>query len=933
MAIEWAFLRSKVARRLLLLFVACALLPIAVLTAFALERVSEDLHEQSRARLQRASKASGVFSMGLLLELETELADLAARLRVGARPRLPPVELLGGLGLAREDGETLAATAGFPELGLPSPRGWAHLRSGKTLLRTVDDPAAGPRVLLTRLVRGAAGQDLLLTGEARLDHVLGISVGNTLPPGGEFCVIDEAGRVLRCSFAGEASPPAPDAWRQGVSGGFDWPRPDGAYVARYWSLFLEPAFAAPSWTFVVAESRSEVFAPIAHFRRSFPATVLACLLAMALLGTQQIRRRLRPLDELREATRLVAEGRFDVSVRIESGDEFEDLAESFNAMASRLGLHFATLDALGDIDRSMLPALTVPEIAEVLLGRLRDLYPCSSLTFLVLPFEGSDTVQCFVSRHPSDPGRAVDLPQPTDAEAELLSSRPDALHIDVDGCAPSFLAPLRDEGARVAVVLPLFVKGALAGAIACGDPESQDAQERLTVARQVANQVAMALANVHNIEENRVLAYYDALTGLPNRLLFKEHARQALAEGRRHRRQVAICLLDLDGFKGVNDTLGHEAGDRLLCQVAERVSQGARSGTVARLGGDEFTLLMSEVAAAEDAARLSQRVLDAVAHPYEIDGREIFVTASLGITLLPDDGTDLDILLRNADAAMYAAKAGGGNQYRFFTPIMHEAARHRLELEADLRRALERREFQLFYQPIVDVESRELSAAEALIRWQHRERGLTPPEDFVAVAEQSGLIEPIGDWVIREACAQVGAWLRQGLEPPRISVNVTARQIRSGSLVEAVTRAVLNAGIPGRHLALELTESTLMERPEEVQAQLLRLRELGLRVSIDDFGTGYSSLSYLKHFRADTIKVDRSFVSGLPGNPEEASIVRAVIALARGLGLEVVAEGVETQSQLAFLREHHCQMAQGYLFSAPLPADVFEKLLRERASR
>jgi diguanylate cyclase (GGDEF)-like protein len=417
------------------------------------------------------------------------------------------------------------------------------------------------------------------------------------------------------------------------------------------------------------------------------------------------------------------------------------------------------------------------------------------------------------------------------------------------------------------------------------------------------------------------LAHFDALTGLPNRLLFLDRLSQTMAQAHRNERLVAVMLLDLDRFKAINDTLGHTMGDLLLKSVAERLVGCVREDdTVARLGGDEFTIMLPEIHHIQGAATVAQKILDALAQPFFLDGHELFVGVSIGIVLYPFD-EDLNVLLRNADIAMYEAKQHGGNAYQFYTAEMNTATLERLSLEGALRRALARGEFELHYQPQVDLARGEIVGVEALLRWRHPDLGLLGPMEFIPLAEENGLIVPIGEWVLRTACAQVRAWQEAGLRPIRVAVNLSVRQFYQKDLVEIVARILEQTGVDSRYIEFEITESCLMQNTQAMVALLTELNRLGVRFSIDDFGTGYSSLAYLKRFPIDTLKIDRSFVCDIGTDPDDAAIVKAIIALAHSLEMRVVAEGVETPEQLHFLRTHGCDEIQGYLISRPLPAD------------
>ncbi|MCM2257154.1 MAG: EAL domain-containing protein [Vicinamibacteria bacterium] len=429
-------------------------------------------------------------------------------------------------------------------------------------------------------------------------------------------------------------------------------------------------------------------------------------------------------------------------------------------------------------------------------------------------------------------------------------------------------------------------------------------------------------------------AYHDTLTGLPNRLLFRDRLSQALAHAHRTATTLGVMFLDLDHFKRINDTLGHSAGDRLLEGVARRLAACIREGdTVARVGGDEFTLLLEPLSQPEDAAKVAEKLLQALATPFDVEGHRLHVQASIGISLYPDDGQDTETLLKNADNAMYRAKEAGRSNYQLFTRAMTLRAQERLNLESALRLALERGEFELRYQPLVELKRRRVVGAEALLRWRVAGRGLVSPAEFIPVAEESGLIVPIGEWVLREACATL-ARLTRVAGTMRMAVNLSPRQFQQQDLVRAVDRALAESGADPRLLELEITESLAMQNVPETIATLSALRERGIRSAVDDFGTGHSSLSYLKRLPIDTVKIDRSFVAGVPGDADDAAIVSAVIRMAHSLKLRVVAEGVENGRQLRFLARHGCEEVQGFLFGEAVPAaELLDDVTRRRPSR
>ena len=396
---------------------------------------------------------------------------------------------------------------------------------------------------------------------------------------------------------------------------------------------------------------------------------------------------------------------------------------------------------------------------------------------------------------------------------------------------------------------------------------------------------------------------------------------------------VAVLFIDLDRFKIINDTLGHDAGDQLLKQLARRLRDSLReSDTIGRQGGDEFVVLIEDVAEPGPVGGVAQKILDTVARPYSINGQEFHVTASVGISIYPDDGVDQQALLKNADIAMYRAKEQGKNNYKFYSTQMNSHSFERLALETSLRRAVERNEFLLHFQPKVDMRSGQITGVEALVRWQHPELGLLEPAHFVPLAEETGLIMSIGEWVLRTACAQAQAWIADGLPPIAVAVNVSARQFSREDLAASIMHTLRETALDPRLLELELTESTVMHNAERATEVLQQLSALGVRVAIDDFGTGYSSLSYLKRFPIDSVKIDRSFVLDVPGDKDDAAITLAVIAMAHSLRLRVTAEGVETPEQYAFLEENRCDEMQGHYFSKPVDAATLARLLAGRYS-
>jgi diguanylate cyclase (GGDEF)-like protein/PAS domain S-box-containing protein len=462
--------------------------------------------------------------------------------------------------------------------------------------------------------------------------------------------------------------------------------------------------------------------------------------------------------------------------------------------------------------------------------------------------------------------------------------------------------------------------------------EPSDAEARLV---DVATRIA-GIAIERKLAEDHIhfMANHDALTGLPNRTLLNDRLSQAVLHAQRYDRWVTVLFIDLDNFKFVNDSLGHNAGDELLKTIAKRMVQRVRAtDTVVRLGGDEFVVVLSDQPKSADSiSETVRKIQSAIAEPVRLEGHDLRVTGSIGIANYPDDGIDADTLLANADAAMYRAKDVGRDNFQLYTPELNTKVHGKFLLQEELRNAVARSEFVLHYQPQVDLRTGRVFAVEALVRWEHPKLGVVPPIRFIPMAEESGLIVPIGDWVLREACRQNKAWQDAGLPPMVVSVNVSARQFKERNLIDRVVRALKDSGLEARYLELELTESLIMQDVELAVATMKELQGLGVWLSIDDFGTGYSSLNALKTFPVSRLKIDKSFVDGLLADENDKAVAAAVISLGQTLNLRVIAEGVETEAQAAFLRDINCDEMQGYLFSKPLPAEGIEELLRVKSS-
>jgi len=627
------------------------------------------------------------------------------------------------------------------------------------------------------------------------------------------------------------------------------------------------------------------------------ALTIPSLIALVLLA---LRRIMRPLKEFQRAAQAIAQGNLDVRVDAHAGDEFAQVAAAFNEMAAQIQQQTTQL-----MEQKRFNELILNSAGEGIVG----VDARGVITF----------VNLMAARLTGyEPDALIGKP----LHGTLHHARPNGTRI-LDKESP-LLASLQDGQIHHASNEVFWHRDGSTFPVEFVSTPIMDGTQ-IVGSVVTFNDVSERLAAEALIDQ---MAYYDSLTGLPNRLLYQDRLNQALAHARRHGRKAAVMMMDLDRFKIINDTLGHPIGDQVLKTVAERLMYRLREvDTVSRLGGDEFALVLPDLSEASDIAKIGQIIHEEVSRVIRIGEQELFVTPSMGISVYPADGEDAVTLIRNAEVALYQAK-NERNRYQLYAPAMNASASEWLQLESHLRRALDRNELFLHYQPQIDLSTGAIVGVEALLRWQHPDWGMVSPARFIPLAEETGLIVPISEWVLKTAAAQNAAWQRMGLPPVRVAVNLSGRHLaKHAELVKQVDDALQATGLAPEHLELELTESILMEDVEATIRTLGALSERGVKLSIDDFGTGYSSLSYLKRFPIDTLKIDQAFVREIATSEEDSAIVRAVIALAHSLHLNVIAEGVETELQAGFLRDHGCDEVQGYFFSRPLPVPDLEAFL------
>jgi len=938
---DFNIFRSKLARQTFLLFILSALLPVLFIAVFSYNHISTQLRDQSYEQSRQASKIIAMELLHHLSLLAEDLSTLADLLRVNppdASGRLPdlPASRLG-------DFAALAILAGAgeprplrglplqaPELTAPQQE---HLRLGKTLISLWPGKQAGADMLMIRLLDPGNPGGGLLIGKVSPDLTKSLE---NLRPDTTSLQLFATGNQLLYSLDGANTTVAANLKTRlatAISGHFEWRTGATNHFASYWSLFTESEFLLPSVVIVVSQPEGEVLKPIARFRTLYFPGLLLSILVVSLVSANRIRAKLAPLVSLGHATRRIAVGDFGSRVAITSNDELAELGAAFNAMTEKLGTQFTSISAMAEIDRLILSSFDTRNIIATVLCRAGQLTPCTVAAVLQLNEEHNDTAS--LSTRPNTPEAEITEHQVRISREFLhrLQKNPKGLMISGNDKIPPCVEQLYGDTACQFLLLPTVIKQQLAAIIVLGYDSNHtitgEVREQL---HKFADHVAVALSNARWEERLYHQAHYDALTNLPNRALLKDRLEQAIARAQRNDSSVGVLFVDLDRFKLVNDSLGHAIGDRLLQKVAELLLQCVRDvDTVVRFGGDEFVLIIPDISHRDDAATglgaIARKILDISGKELALGEHMVQAETSIGIALYPRDGETPDELVKHADAAMYHAKERGRGRYKFFAPELNIAATRRLNMKQEMHRALENSEFRVYYQPQVDCRTGQLVGAEALVRWQHPEKGLVPPFEFIALAEETGQIQQIGEWVLRTACSQTKAWRDAGLPHFRIAVNLSPRQFRDSDIGATVVRILRDCELEAGALELEVTEGMVMENTAASIDKLKRLHSMGINLSIDDFGTGYSSLGYLKALPIHTLKIDRSFVIDMLEDDRTEAIVSTIIVLAHNLGLNVIAEGVETEQQRLQLQDLDCDECQGYLYSPPLPADEFEKLL------
>ncbi|GEM_PF-759195 len=950
---------TRVGKRVLLLFVAFGLAPAVLTLTLTQVRVRETLLEQHYSRVGETVEA-----LGLALWERLRMADDFA----AAQLAHPTEEVAQGLGRAF-DAAVLFGSSETPRWLGPAPKepiapalaqASAPIGHVGRIVLTPGLPNEAPQVWLLRALPARhAGQAAPSQWMALRINPQFLWLGvDQVPPSSSVCVFDADNRPMYCTAALPATAQLAVARQRqsGMTGRVQWDTGrdtdsqtaeasgEQSQVSVFREVFLKGRFKTGSWNVVLTQPARLALTAERKLREVIWPAAFIALIGALLLAIGQVRRTLVPLQALTHATQRLVVRDFSTRLSVSTDNEFAVLGGAFNDMADGLSRQFDTLEALAAIDQVILQGRPLGEVGVVALDLMaRSL--ATPLFALALDEGGSTGWRVHVPvgfwqllpediRSQGAFGTRDDVVQwpigrPAKELCDALCASPGLRPRDGIDAA----APLMD---RLAEHLPpLHLQGIIAEGETVGSlivswpaPLAPTADERARLSA-LAARIAVAVAAAIRERLLHQRAHFDSLTGLPNRPYFLEQLGQRLTRAGATDGRVTVMFVDLDGFSQINDSLGHEAGDRLLGMVGKRLADTVgQRGLIARLGGDEFALAMNDLGGQEPTRREAQGLIDALSRLFVLDGAAQFINASVGIACFPQDGGDPDTLLRHADMAMYRAKALGRGSLAHFEARMNDEVQLRARLEAELRTALRDDQFILHYEPLVAPATGVPIGAEVLIRWRHPERGLVSPAHFIPIAEDTGLIVPIGSWVLRQACAQFVRWTREGLPLSVISVNVSVRQFQRPDFVDEVREVLEATGMPPRGLKLELTESMLMGDASAVERTLEQLVAMGVSLALDDFGTGYSSLTYLKRLRVDTIKLDRSFVRDLLDDGDARELARSAIEMLHALRKVVVAEGVELPGQRALLAGWGCDLLQGWLFTRSLAADDFSAFVR-----
>ena len=925
-------LKRGVGRRILGYFFLAGILPVVFTAALAFHEFTRGLEQEVQRDLREHAKDYGLELLSRLQHVSMAADQIAVVVNSRGAEGLSSNEYLVGrvqaVWLVAENGDTrpvygdrLAITPLADIASLPENAPWPSL---------VTSVNPGPRSLVfLRQSQVSAGGRTAIAIKPDPAYLWGPS--DDLPFATGICTFSVGGDPLFCS-----EPMTPGLHDQIVmqqrllrTTPVEWNRDGEQQLASLWQLFLAANFNAPAIDVIASQPASHALRSRADFSRVFLPALALVIILIGLLSFNMIGRSLRPLQALTMAARQLSSGNLLARVRIRSNDEFEWLGEAFNKMASRLTRQISTLEAMSGIDRLILSGASFEEVSESVVRHLMNLTGCKAAGVIARDTDSPHWAKMISLYDDQLVHERISLPM------ELGHNWCQPRQVSVEEISPS-VAPYKSRflsyNVSNVVLIPVVLEDQLKGILLLG-MTGQYNMEQYNMSRciDLAGRFAVALASAEREEALYRQAHFDELTGLPNRQLLKDRLEQQIVQARRENTKGALLYLDLDRFKEINDIHGHSVGDVVLVQAAERIVSEVRdSDTVSRLGGDEFVVVMPHVDGEAQVRTSATRLLERLGESFSVRGDDHFVSGSIGIVMFPDDGDSVETLLKNADAAMYRAKDAGRARFEFFSMKLNAESRRKIGLERDLRTAFYNNQLAVYYQPQFDITTGIISGAEALLRWEHSKEGFVSPAEFVPLAEDSELIVDIGRWVIEQTCRDLKRILEQGLHPGPVSINVSTRQLREGRFVSDVLEPLQRFGINPGYLQLEVTETTVAQNRDTAIDILQALRKAGVRVAIDDFGTGYSSLGYLQQMPFDVIKIDKTFVDRIGAGDPSDNICRTIIKMAHEMGKKAIAEGVEQQGQLEFLRDNQCDFVQGFLYARPMTKEQFVAFIEKQ---
>lgn len=928
---------NRVSRRIVLLFITAAILPLVLLAGMTLYQIRHQLVEQHSEEIRRAAKLIGMEIFQRLQYTRQQLQSIADSLHAGYTPSLES--------LVSEEDPTLPARIDrlfrLSNQGVVTPLSGDAGIDGHALIKAIHEQRIPGKamVLMTPGTGKKASPSLYLIIPVNADNPMEDLLGARLRlsvlfdteqldvRSEQICVLNENGIPLYCNR------PIVMPWLADVvartndsnSQQFIWQRDDGSEVfTAFWSLFLAPHYQVQKWSVAVAMPRDQVMSSVYRFQQTFIQVGVVTLSLVILLSIFAIRHNMVPLERLLEGTRRLSRGGFNTRVEIGSKDEFSELGAAFNDMAKRLGTSFDQQAGLIDLSYKLQHAGIMHKALQVALEALPRFVNASGMAVVsVEPAETAIHLECVCNNHGQISDHSLSC---SAAEIDLPHSPWKGAMADAVRRLPVMGRFDFPDDAEI-VLMPVLLKNSV---IAClvlyqNEPMNQGI-EKYFILTQFCDVLASSFSNIRLRQRLEYQAYHDPLTHLPNRVLIRRETEKALALARSNRQEVAIMIMDIDRFKIINDSMGHTTGDELLVAFAERLRRfTSRRDILSRFAGDEFVFLLASgghqlrAKLPEIIARLDRAFLE----PFTLGNRTVRITASKGIAMFPEDGENFLDLLKHADAAMYHAKHRKAGSFAFFDQTLQNALLAEMETEQNLLDALEREEFELHYQPSIHLPSGGVIGAEALIRWRRPGHRLVMPSHFIPIAEQTGFIEPIGNWVLQRACGDYLHWQRAGHRLNYVSVNVSSVQLKNPAFVQTVKDTLEKTGMAPHALELEITETAFIEDFENSLAKLKEIQQLGVQVAVDDFGTGYASLKYLKELPANRIKIDRLFIKDLPDSHNDMAIVSSMITLTDELGLGLIAEGIENEAQQRCLVQAGVTVAQGYFMSRPLPEVEF----------